>query len=78
MQIVRVAQSLLPDEGRSMVQQCIGGANPKYQVEALLVNKPILVVGTPGRLAEFVRGGTLKLHQCPVLVLDEVGFGTTG
>ena len=31
MQIVRVAQGLLPDEHRRMVQQCIGGANPKYQ-----------------------------------------------
>ena len=31
MQIVWVAQGLLPDEHRRMVQQCIGGANPKYQ-----------------------------------------------
>jgi superfamily II DNA/RNA helicase len=32
MQIVRVAQSLLPAQARTMVQQCIGGANPKYQL----------------------------------------------
>ena len=64
MQIVRVSQGLLPDEHRRMVQQCIGGANPKYQMDALLMNKPLIVVGTPGRVAEFIRLGALKLHRC--------------
>jgi superfamily II DNA/RNA helicase len=32
MQIVRVAQSLLPPGARGAVQQCIGGANPHRQV----------------------------------------------
>ena len=32
MQIVRVAQSLLPDDARATVQQAIGGANPARQV----------------------------------------------
>ncbi|KAG1656109.1 hypothetical protein FOA52_010291 [Chlamydomonas sp. UWO 241] len=71
MQIVRVAQSLLPDQHRRLVQQIIGGANPKYQEEALLMNKPLMVVGTPGRVAEFVRAGVLRLHTCPLMVLDE-------
>eukprot|EP00798_Chlamydomonas_sp_ICE-L_P014791 gene14791-20841_t len=71
MQITRVAHAIFPDEGRKMVQQCIGGANPHRQIEALRANKPILVVGTPGRLADFVRNGKLKLHKCPVLVMDE-------
>jgi len=71
MQIVRVAQGLLPNEGRKMVQQCIGGANPRFQAEALLTNKPLIVVGTPGRIVDMVRGSTLRLHHCPVLVLDE-------
>ena len=31
MQIVRVAQSLLPPGARGAVQQCIGGANPHRQ-----------------------------------------------
>ena len=34
MQIVRVAQSLLPEDARGAVQQCIGGANPHRQVSA--------------------------------------------
>jgi len=33
----------------SAVQQCIGGANPKRQREALLSKRPVVVVGTPGR-----------------------------
>lgn len=32
MQIVRVAQGLLPHEARATIQQCIGGANPNRQV----------------------------------------------
>jgi superfamily II DNA/RNA helicase len=30
-QIVRVAQSILPEQARKMVQQCIGGANINNQ-----------------------------------------------
>lgn len=72
MQIVRVAKDLLPKEGRSAVQQLIGGANPRRQAEALAFNKPLIVVGTPGRVAEMIKFGSLKVHQCPILVLDEV------
>ena len=32
----------------------------------------MLVVGTPGRLAELSREGTLQTHGTPALVLDEV------
>ncbi|GLC67249.1 hypothetical protein PLESTF_000533400 [Pleodorina starrii] len=73
MQIMRVAKSLLPpDVGRYAVQQVIGGANPKRQAEALaMVPGPLLVVGTPGRLAEMIRSGSLRLHLCPLMVLDE-------
>lgn len=36
MQIVRVAQGLLPHEARATIQQCIGGANPNRQVSCKL------------------------------------------
>jgi superfamily II DNA/RNA helicase len=72
MQIVRVAQSLLPADARKAVQQCIGGANFLRQKEALKLNKPFLVVGTPGRLAEMSRDGSLQSHGSGILVLDEV------
>lgn len=72
MQIVRVAQTVLPPDASRAVQQAIGGANPARQVEALRYHKPILVVGTPGRLAELSRAGHLGTHRCGILVLDEV------
>ena len=42
------------------------------QVEAIKQNKPLLVVGTPGRLAELSRTGALQTHTASLLVLDEV------
>lgn len=71
MQIVRVAESLLPHAARRAVQQCIGGANIHRQRDALKTFKPILVVGTPGRLSELSRDGSLQTHRCGILVLDE-------
>ena len=32
-----------------------------WQAEALKLNKPVLVVGTPGRLAELSREGALQV-----------------
>lgn len=42
------------------------------QAEALKMNKPLMVVGTPGRLTELSRMGRLQIHNCHTLVLDEV------
>ena len=36
------------------------------------MNKPLVVVGTPGRLAELSRAGILQSHNTTILVLDEV------
>ncbi|KAG2437060.1 hypothetical protein HYH02_011320 [Chlamydomonas schloesseri] len=79
-QIQRAAQELLPPSSpRQLVQQVIGGANPKRQAAALSGGEagvwPAVVVGSPGRLAALVgagpRGG-LAVWGCPMLVLDEV------
>ncbi|KAL9321913.1 hypothetical protein ACSQ67_009966 [Phaseolus vulgaris] len=40
--------------------------------EALKKNKPAIVVGTPGRIAELSASGKLRTHGCRYLVLDEV------
>jgi superfamily II DNA/RNA helicase len=72
MQIVHVAQELLPQEAWPLVQQAIGGANMRRQLESMKINKPLIVVGTPGRLAEHSRLGTLRTHCTAALVLDEV------
>ena len=36
------------------------------------MNRPLLSVGTPGRLAEMSRMGVLQTHSTRILVLDEV------
>ena len=46
--------------------------SPHAQVEAIKKNRPLLVVGTPGRLAELSRAGALQTHPTGILVLDEV------
>ena len=42
------------------------------QNEALKKAKPMVVVGTAGRIAELSRSGQLQMHQTGILVLDEV------
>lgn len=69
MQIVRVAESYgLPLGIR--IQQLIGGAAAKRQIEKLKQN-PHIVIGTPGRMNELVKAKKLKLHQVNYLVIDE-------
>lgn len=72
MQIVREIEKLLGPENKKFVQQLVGGANKSRQEEALRKNKPVIVVGTPGRIAEISSAGKLHTHGCRYLVLDEV------
>lgn len=69
MQIVRVAELYAEPLG-IRVQQLIGGAAVKRQIEKLKLN-PQLVVGTPGRMNELVKSKKLKLHAVKFLVIDE-------
>uniref|UniRef100_A0A453P5B6 RNA helicase n=1 Tax=Aegilops tauschii subsp. strangulata TaxID=200361 RepID=A0A453P5B6_AEGTS len=52
MQIVREVEKILGPDDKRLVQQLVGGANRSRQEEALKKNKPIIVVGTPGRISE--------------------------
>lgn len=72
MQIFREVEKLLGPAGKKEVQQLVGGANRMRQEEALRKNKPAIVVGTPGRIAEISAAGKLHTHGCRFLVLDEV------
>ncbi|KAL8543741.1 hypothetical protein ACS0TY_004347 [Phlomoides rotata] len=72
MQIVREVEKLLGPSDKRLVQQLVGGANKSRQEEALKKNKPFIVVGTPGRIAEISASGKLQTHSCRYLVLDEV------
>ncbi|MFD0588399.1 DEAD/DEAH box helicase [Paenibacillus sp. GCM10027627] len=69
MQIVRVAQIYAEPLG-VRVQQLIGGAALKRQVEKLKL-RPHLVIGTPGRLHELLKLRKLKLHDVRYAVIDE-------
>ena len=55
---------------RGAVCWLAGGHKWRTQREALDEGVD-LVVATPGRLAEHIKGGTLKLAQCQAVVLDE-------
>ena len=68
MQIVRQVERVLGEFGREITQQCIGGANIQRQEEALRRKRPLVVVGTPGRVAELSRSGILRTHgvKCSV------------
>lgn len=72
MQIVREVEKILGPDDKRLVQQLVGGANRSRQEEALKKNKPIIVVGTPGRISEISAAGKLHTHGCCFLVLDEV------
>lgn len=72
MQIVREVEKILGPEDKKIVQQLVGGANRSRQEEALKKNKPLVVVGTPGRIAEISAAGKLQTHGCRFLILDEV------
>lgn len=69
MQIVRVAQTYAEPLG-IRVQQLIGGAALKRQVEKLKL-RPQLVIGTPGRIHELLKLRKLKLHDVRQVVIDE-------
>jgi len=69
MQIVRIAEQYGEVLG-VRVQQLIGGASMKRQVEKLKTH-PHLIVGTPGRLHEVLKASKLKLHAIKLLVVDE-------
>lgn len=71
MQIVRQVERVLGPLGRQITQQAIGGANARRQEEAIRKKRPLIVVGTPGRLAELSRAGILQTHGVRTLVIDE-------
>ncbi|KAE8710863.1 hypothetical protein F3Y22_tig00110319pilonHSYRG00502 [Hibiscus syriacus] len=72
MQIVREVEKLLGPEDKKVVQQLVGGANRSRQEEALKKNKPAIVVGSPGRIADISAAGKLHTHSCRDQVLTPV------
>ena len=48
----------------------MGGMNYEKQ-KAQLAHPVDILVGTPGRLLDFMRGGIIKLHKTEILIIDE-------
>eukprot|EP00918_Siedleckia_nematoides_P014824 GHVU01032181.1.p1 GENE.GHVU01032181.1~~GHVU01032181.1.p1 ORF type:complete len:620 (+),score=129.04 GHVU01032181.1:282-2141(+) len=57
-------------EGDVEVTLCCGGPNRGRQATRL-TKRTHIVVGTPGRLMDFIKSGELKLRKCGMLILDE-------
>eukprot|EP00466_Bigelowiella_natans_P006211 jgi/Bigna1/145261/aug1.96_g19969 len=70
MQILRTAEDLLGTDNKWMVQQLIGGANEIRQKKALKDKRPLVVIGTPGRIGALLKGH-LGLHHVEIVALDE-------
>jgi ATP-dependent RNA helicase DeaD len=47
-----------------------GGQQIERQIDALK-RKPQIIIGTPGRVMDHMRRGTLKLHDIKMMILDE-------
>lgn len=61
----------LGKEKRAKVQVVFGGANITRQIKQLRNYPPHVLVGTPGRLLDHLRRGTVNLKHVQTLVLDE-------
>nr|SZF06495.1 ATP-dependent RNA helicase-like protein [Psoroptes ovis] len=48
-----------------------GGASRFTQYNDIRSKKPPIIVGTPGRINDFIEAGTLRLSECTYLVFDE-------
>uniref|UniRef100_A0A915EMQ3 RNA helicase n=1 Tax=Ditylenchus dipsaci TaxID=166011 RepID=A0A915EMQ3_9BILA len=68
-QVGQVAQQFCGLMGLK-VSLCYGGAPSRGQAEPIRAGVDMLV-GTPGRLMDFMQQGVLKMRRCSFLVLDE-------
>ena len=70
MQIVRQVERVLGEFGKSITQQCIGGANVRRQEEALAEEAPARS-GRPGASSPSSRARASSAHGVKCLVIDE-------
>lgn len=56
---------------KARVQVVYGGADIGRQIRSLKHHIPAILVGTPGRLLDHLKRGTIKLDQVRTVVLDE-------
>ncbi len=68
-QVADVIRKLVKHTGHMQVAEVYGGASLDKQFAQL--RKANIVVGTPGRVMDHMRRGTLKLEEIKMVVLDE-------
>lgn len=79
-QVMKALHDMRPMTPKLFTALLIGGESMQRQLQALR-RKPQIIIGTPGRINDHLRQGTLKLDQANFLVLDEMdrmldmGFG---
>lgn len=79
-QVLDAADKMLGNRQKILSALLIGGDSMIKQLQQLK-KKPRIIVGTPGRINDHLRQGTLKLDETDFLVLDEtdrmldMGFG---
>ena len=69
-QVMTQMQSMLGKNSRIQSTLLVGGESISRQLHQLR-NHPRLIVGTPGRINDHLKRGSLKLHDTDFLVLDE-------
>ena len=80
LQVIKALQSLITDKEFVKTSLIIGGEDMGKQISQLKKN-PNIIVGTPGRINDHLRRGSIKLSKVNFFVLDEVdrmldmGFG---
>jgi ATP-dependent RNA helicase DeaD len=55
---------------KASIATCVGGTDPKRELHAL-ARRPVIVVGTPGRLCDHLDRGALTFERLRAVVLDE-------
>lgn len=70
-QVLDVVKKIIGDGTNIQTAFLIGGEQMERQCKHLR-QRPRLIVGTPGRINDHLKRGTLKLHDTGFLVLDEM------
>ncbi len=70
LQVTMEIRKTIPDTKEIRVLSVYGGQDVEQQMKKLKGNIHI-VIGTPGRLLDHIRRGTINLHDVSMLVLDE-------